>query len=84
MGIPLYVICCFSLAAFNIFVLNLIFDSLINMSWHVSPWIYPIWESLCFLGVIDYFLSHVRDVFNYKFLKICPQSLSFSLLLGPL
>ena len=31
MGIPLYVICCFSLAAFNIFSLNLIFVSLINM-----------------------------------------------------
>ena len=31
MGIPLYSICCFSLAAFNIFSLYLIFDSLINM-----------------------------------------------------
>ena len=31
MGIPLCVICCFSLAAFNIFSLYLIFDSLINM-----------------------------------------------------
>ena len=31
MGILLYVICCFSLAAFNIFSLYLIFDSLVNM-----------------------------------------------------
>ena len=31
MRFPLYVICCFSLAAFNIFSLYLIFDSLINM-----------------------------------------------------
>ena len=31
MGIPLYVICCFSLGAFNILSLYLIFDSLINM-----------------------------------------------------
>ena len=31
MGIPLYVIRCFSLAAFNIFSLYLTFDSLINM-----------------------------------------------------
>ena len=31
MGIPLYVIFCFSLAAFNIFSLCLIFDTLINM-----------------------------------------------------
>ena len=30
MGIPLYVNCCFSVAAFNIFSLYLIFDSLIN------------------------------------------------------
>ena len=51
MGIPLYVICCFSLAAFNIFSLYLIFDSLINVSWCVSPWIYPLWDSLHFLGL---------------------------------
>ena len=31
MGVPLYVICCFSFPAFNIFSLYLIFDSLINM-----------------------------------------------------
>ena len=31
MGIPLYIIFCFSLAAFHIFSLNLIFVSLINM-----------------------------------------------------
>ena len=31
MGIPLYVICCFSLAAFNICSLCLIFVNLINM-----------------------------------------------------
>ena len=31
MGIPLYVICCFSLVAFNIFSLCLFFFSLINM-----------------------------------------------------
>ena len=31
MGIPLCVFCCFSLAAFNMFSLYLIFDSLINM-----------------------------------------------------
>ena len=31
MGIPLYIICYFSLAAFNIFSLYLIFDNLINM-----------------------------------------------------
>ena len=57
MGIPLYVICCFSFATFNI------------LSWHVSPWIYPVWDSLHFLDLIDYFLSHVREVFNYTLFK---------------
>ena len=26
------------------------------MSWHVSPWIYSVWDSLCFLDLIDCFL----------------------------
>ena len=39
------------------------------MSWLVSPWIYPVWESLCFLDLIDYFLSHLREVFNYNLFK---------------
>ena len=69
MGIPFYVICCFSLAAFSIFSLYLIFDTLINMSWHVSPWIYPVWDSLCFLDLIDYFFSYIREVFNYNLFK---------------
>ena len=48
--IPLYVIFCFSLAAFNIFSLNLIFVSLINVSWCVSPRVYSVWDSM-FLGL---------------------------------
>ena len=39
------------------------------MSWHVSPWIYPVWDSLCFLDLIDYFLSHVREVLQYNLFK---------------
>ena len=39
------------------------------MSWHVSPWIYPVWDSLLFLDLIDYFLSHIREVFNYNLFK---------------
>ena len=63
------VICCFSLAAFNIFSLYLIFDSLINMCQSVSPWIYSICDSLHFLDLIDDSLSHVREVFNYNLFK---------------
>ena len=39
------------------------------MSWGVSPWVYPVWDSLGFLDLGDYFLSHFREVFNYYLLK---------------
>ena len=39
------------------------------MSWGVSPWVYPIWNSLCFLYLGDYFLPHFREVFNCYLLK---------------
>ena len=39
------------------------------MPWVVSPWIYPIWDSLWFLHLGGYFFSHFREVFNYYVLK---------------
>ena len=69
MGIPLCVICCFSLAAFNICSLCLIFVNLINMCLGVLPWVYPVWDSLGFLDLSDYFLPHFGEVFNYYLLK---------------
>ena len=39
------------------------------MSWDVSPWVYPVWDSLGFLDLGDYFLPHFREVFNYYLLK---------------
>ena len=39
------------------------------MSWGVSPLIYPVWDSLCFQDLITYFLSHIREVFNYNLFK---------------
>ena len=39
------------------------------MSWGVSPWVYPVWDSLGFLDLGGYFLSHFREVFNYYLLK---------------
>ena len=69
MGIPLCVICCFSLAAFNICSLCLIFVNLINMCLGgVLLWC-SAWDSLGFLDWGDNFLSHFRDVFNYYLLK---------------
>ena len=40
------------------------------VSWCVSPWVYPIWDSLCLLDLIDYLLSHVGEIFNYNLFKI--------------
>ena len=39
------------------------------MSWGVSPWVYPIWNSLGFLDLGDYVLPNFREVFNYYLLK---------------
>ena len=39
------------------------------MSWSVSPWVYPVWDSLGFLDLGGYFLPHFREVFNYYLLK---------------
>ena len=39
------------------------------MSWCVSPWIFPVRDSLCLLNLIDYFLFHVGEIFNYNLFK---------------
>jgi len=39
------------------------------VSWGVSPWVHPVWDSLGFLDLGDYFLPHFREVFNYYQLK---------------
>ena len=78
MGFPFYVTCCFSLAAFNILSLCLVFVNLNSMSWCVSPWVYPVWNSLCLLDLIDYFLFHVGENFNYNLFKIFSYPLFFS------
>ena len=50
------------------------------MSWHVSPWVYHVWDSLCLLDLIDYFPFHVGEIFNYNLLKFfsCPFFFSSS------
>ena len=82
MGVPLYVICHFSLVAFSILSLSLIFVSLITMCLDVSC-VYPSWDFLCFLDLVDYFFSCVWEVFSYYLFKYFsgPSSL---FLLGPL
>ena len=39
------------------------------MSWCASPWVYPVWHSLCLLDLIDYFLFHVGESFNYNLFR---------------
>ena len=81
MWIPLCVICCFSLAAFNIFSLCLIFDSLINMCLGVfcigfilfgTLWISWTWVAISFsiLGKLSTIIS--SSIFS------CPFFLSSS------
>ena len=36
------------------------------MSWCVSPWVCIVWDTLCLLDLIDYFLFHVVEIFNYS------------------
>ena len=64
MGVPLYVICQFSLVALIFYFC--LFDYYV--SYHVPPWDYPAWDCLCFLDLGGSFFSYVREVFsNYLF-----------------
>ena len=63
-GFPLYVTCCFSLAALNILSLCLVFVSLISMCIGV----------LSCMGLfapheLDYFLFHPGEIFSYNLFK---------------
>ena len=69
MGIPLCVICCFSLAAFNICSLCLIFVNLIYMCLVVFHFGFILFGTLGFLDLGDYFLPHFREIFNSYLLK---------------
>ena len=39
------------------------------MSWGVSLWVYPFWDSLGFMDLGHYFFPHFREIFNYYPLK---------------
>ena len=70
MGFPLYVTCCSFPCCFSysFFVFNLCEPDQ-YVSWHISPWVYPAWDFLCLLDLIDYFLFHVGEIFNYNLFK---------------
>ena len=65
----MYVTCCFSLAAFNILSLLVCLVCMLACFWYVSPWVYHVWDSLCLLDLMDYFLFHAGEIFNYNLLK---------------
>ena len=65
----MYVICHFSLVAFNILSLSLIFIILITMCLGVFLLGFILPGTLCFLDLIDYFLSHVREIFSCYFFR---------------
>ena len=44
----------------------------------VSPWVYPVWDSLCLLDLIGYFLFHVEEILNYNLSKIFSYPFFFS------
>ena len=71
MGFPLYVTCCFSFAAFHILSLYFVFVSLISMflGMFLLGRLYPEWDSVCLLSLIDYFLFHVGEIYNYNLFK---------------
>ena len=80
LGVPLCVICHFTLVAFNILSLSLIFVSLITMCLGVfqdTHQVYCVWDSLCFLDWVDYFLSHVQEFFSYYLFKYFLRSFLF-------
>ena len=57
----MYVICHFPLVAL-IFYLSLFCQFIYYVSQCVPPWVYPPWDSLCFLDLVDYFPSQDREV----------------------
>ena len=69
MGFPLYVTCCFSLAAFNILSLCLVIVSLISMRLGVLLLQFILYGTLHLLDLIDHFFFHVGEIFNYNLFK---------------
>ena len=66
--------CHFSLIAFNILCLSSVFGSLIAMCLSVFIFGFILSGTLCFLDFVDYFFSHVREVFICYLFKYFPES----------
>ena len=80
MRVRFYVICCFFLVDFNTLSLLLILSLWLPCVVCVLPWVYPAWDSLHFLDLVDSAFSHVRELFScyfFKYLQVLSLSLSF-------
>ena len=66
MGFPLLAAFPFLLLIFFVFS-HCQFEQYV--SWLVSPSVYPAWDSLHLLDLIDYFLFHVGEIFNSNLFK---------------
>ena len=62
----------FSLLVFNILSFSLIFATLIAMCLRAFLFGFILPGTFYFLGLIDYFLSHVREVFSHYLFKYFP------------
>ena len=73
MGIPFYVICCFTLVVL-VFSFNFC-----HYDWYVSHhvWVYPICDLMCFLDLNEHLLSQFREVFRYNPLEYFLKALLF-------
>ena len=80
MGFPLYVMCHFSLVAFNVLSLSFIFVSLIIMCLCVFLLGFILFGTLCACRtwLTIYFLCHVREVFSYSSSNIFSAPFSLS------
>ena len=74
-GVPLFVICCFCLIAFNNFSLSLIFVNLITvcLGMFLLGFILP--GSVCASWTWVTILSHVTEVFDYNLFKYLLRAL---------
>ena len=68
------------LLIFSLCVWSLLFWLICVLS--VSPWVYPVWDSLGFLDLGGYFLPHFREVFRYYLLKYFLIAFLFVLFFG--
>ena len=75
MRISLNVTWCFFPCCLYIFFVFNFYQFDYYMSQYVSPWVYHVWDSL---NLSEYFLPHIREIFNYNVFKNFSELFFFS------